>query len=210
MATRLHPLTGYPFTVDVRVAYELGEAGLVVATTATNVGERACPYGAGQHPYLSPGPGLIDDCTLQLGAGTRIMTENERQLPTGTASVAGTELDFRTGRRLGDLRLDDPFTDLERDGDGRAWVRLVAPDGYRVELWVDEHHPIVELYTGDTLAPARRRRGLGAEPMTCPPNAFQTGEGLTRLEPGESITTTWGVRLGSDGAGSPEILESGM
>ena len=31
--------------------------------------------------------------------------------------------------------------------------------------------------------------------MTCPPNAFQTGNGLTRLEPGQSLTTTWGVRL---------------
>ena len=69
-------------------------------------------------------------------------------------------------------------------------------DGHRVELWVDESYPILEVYTGDTLAPERRRRGLGTEPMTCPPNAFQTGEGLSRLEPGQTLTTTWGVRLG--------------
>ncbi len=31
--------------------------------------------------------------------------------------------------------------------------------------------------------------------MTCPPNAFQTGHDLTRLAPGQSLTTTWGVRL---------------
>ena len=195
MATRLHPLMGYPFTLDMRVVYELGDGGLVVATTATNLGDRVCPYGAGQHPYLSPGGGRIDDCTLQLEAATRILTENERQLPTGTASVAGTDFDFRTGKRLGDLRLDAPFTDLARDADGRAWVRLTAPDGSRVELWVDEHHPIIEVYTGDTLTEARRRRGVGAEPMTCPPNAFQSGEGLIRLEPGQSVTTTWGARL---------------
>ena len=195
MATRINPLMGYPFTLDTRVAYELGDGGLRVTTTVTNVGSRACPYGAGQHPYLSPGDGRIDDCTLQLEAATRILTENERQLPTGTASVAGTDFDFRTGKRLGDLRLDAPFTDLARDTDGRAWARLSAPDGFRVELWVDRHHPIIEIYTGDTLTPARRRRGVGAEPMTCPPNAFQTGQGLIRLEPGQSLTTTWGVRL---------------
>ncbi len=195
MATRLHPLMGYPFTIDVQVAYELGAGGLVVATTATNVGDRACPYGAGQHPYLSPGHGRIDDCVLELSALTRILTDNERQLPAGTAPVQGTEFDFRAPRRLGDQKLDTPFTDLDRDADGRAWARLTAPDDSQVELWVDEHHPVIEIYTGDTLSPGRRRRGLGTEPMTCPPNAFQSGESLIRLEAGESLTTTWGVGL---------------
>jgi len=64
-------------------------------------------------------------------------------------------------------------------------------------VWVDGGYPIIELYTGDTLAPARRRRGLGTEPMTCPPNALQTGQSIVRLEPGETVTTTWGARLAS-------------
>ncbi|MHB8658534.1 MAG: aldose 1-epimerase family protein [Solirubrobacteraceae bacterium] len=195
MKTRLYPLMGYPFTLDVRVAYELGDEGLVVATTATNLGDVSCPYGAGQHPYLSPGSGPIDGCTLELGASTRILTENERQLPTGRASVEGTEFDFRAGKRLGDQKLDTPFTDLDRDADGRAWARLTAPDDSRVELWVDKHYPVIEIYTGDTLSPARRRLGMGSEPMTCPPNAFQSGEALIRLKPGDSLTTSWGVRL---------------
>ena len=195
MAIRLHPLIGYPFTLDVEVAYELGDDGLTVTTTATNRSESTCPYGAGQHPYLSPGAGRIDDCTLQLDAATRILTDNERQLPTGTASVEGTEFDFRSPTRLGERKLDYPFTDLARDRDGRAWVRLTAPDGTRAELWVDEHYPIIELYTGDTLAPARQRRGLGSEPMTCPPNAFQSGRQLIRLAPGQSLASRWGARL---------------
>jgi galactose mutarotase-like enzyme len=29
------------------------------------------------------------------------------------------------------------------------------------------------VFTGDTLAPERRRQGLAVEPMTCPPNAFR-------------------------------------
>ena len=40
MGTRLYPLEGYPFALEVRVAYELNEAGLVVSTTALNIGER--------------------------------------------------------------------------------------------------------------------------------------------------------------------------
>ncbi len=196
MATRLYPLKGYPFTLEVQVAYQLGDDGLTVSTTATNVGDHPCPYGCGQHPYLSPGTGLIDDCTLHLDAQTRILTGDERQLPTGRQSVEGTDYDFRLGKLLGAQKLDFAFTDLARDGDGRARVRLSAPDGTSAELWVDEHYPIIEIYTGDTLSPPRRRLGMGTEPMTCPPNAFQSGDGVVRLDPGQSLTTTWGVGLG--------------
>lgn len=195
MQTTLHPMPGYPFALEVRLTYELTDAGLGVTTEATNVGGAACPFGSGQHPYLSPGTGLIDECTLQVDAETRIVVDDERELPTGQEAVAGTEFDFRAARRLGDEAIDCAFTDLSRDGDGRAWVRLAAPDSRRAELWVDEHYPIVEIYTGDTLSPERRRRGIGAEPMTCAPNAFQTGAGVIRLEPGESLTTRWGARL---------------
>ena len=31
--------------------------------------------------------------------------------------------------------------------------------------------------------------------MTCPPNAFRTGEDLVTLAPGESHVATWGIRV---------------
>jgi aldose 1-epimerase len=195
MATRLHPLPGYPFALDVTIDYRLAEDGLAVSTSARNVGAGPCPYAAGQHPYLSPGAGLIDDCRLELAAATRIETDGERKLPAGTEAVQGTGYDFSEARTLGDQQIDAPFTDLRRDTQGRASVRLTGGDGGCVELWADEHHPVIEIYTGDDLAPGRRRRGLGAEPMTCPPNGLQSGEGVIRLEAGESVTTRWGVRL---------------
>lgn len=194
METRIHPMAGYPFDVGVAVAYALGDDGLEVTTTLTNLGGAACPVGSGQHPYLSAGGGPIDECTLQLEAQTRILTDAERQLPTGAEDVAGTDFDFHEPRALGAQAIDFAFTGLARR-DGIATVRLSAPDGATAELWVDEGYPYVELFTGDTLAPGRRRTGLGCEPMTCPPNAFQSGEGLVRLEPGESVTTRWGARL---------------
>lgn len=195
MTTRLHPLDGYPFTLDVRIAYSIDEDGLTATTAATNLGPEACPYASGQHPYLSPGDGLIDDCTLEFRADTRIDTDDERQLPTGKEPVAGSEYDFSTARPLGNLKIDYAFTDLERGSDGRAWVRLQPNEGPCRAFWVDESYPYIELYTGDTLNPERRRRGLGCEPMTGPPNAFRSGEDLIRLEPGEGHTAQWGVRV---------------
>jgi aldose 1-epimerase len=195
MAIRLDPLDGYPFTLDVRVAYELGESGLTVSTSATNIGERRCPYGAGQHPYLSPGDGLIDDCALELPAETRLLTDQQRKLPMGRALVEGTYFDFRTPRLIGEQPLDFPFDDIARDDAGIARARLSAPDASCVELWVDERYSTIEIYTGDDLAPDRRRRGLAVEPMTCAPNAFQSGRGLVTLEPGATHTARWGVAL---------------
>ena len=194
MCAVLFPLAGYPFQLELSIAYELGESGLKVTTTARNTGDRACPYGHGQHPYLSPGEGLIDECDLELAGRTRITT-GDRQLPDGREDVTGTEYDFREPKRLGEIEIDYAFTDLDRDEDGLAWTRLIAPDGTAAELWVGDTYPIVETYTGHTLAPGRARRGLGTEPMTCAPDGFNNGEGLIRLEPGEAATTTWGARL---------------
>ena len=195
MAIRLHPMSGYPFTLDVSARYQLGDDGLTVTTTATNSGDAALPYAHGQHPYLSPGDAVLDDCTLQLQADTRIDTDADRQLPTGLESVAGTPYDFREARKIGDVQIDYAFTDLTRDADGRAWIRLTGRDEKTAAQWVDEHYPIIQVYTADTLEADRRRRGLGAEPMTCPPNAFQTGDGIIRIEPCQSISTVWGARL---------------
>jgi aldose 1-epimerase len=196
VGTVLHPSDTWPFTLDVWIEYRLDDAGLTVETRARNIGGGACPYACGQHPYLSPGPGAkVDDCTLELKAATRIDTDSERQLPTGTEPVEGTEYDFRAGRRIGALEIDYAFTGLERDADGRAWVRLGCPDGRTLELWSDAAYPVTEIYTAHTLAPERQRRGLGAEPMSAPPNALATGDMVVRLEPGQEHVARWGVRL---------------
>ena len=59
-------------------------------------------------------------------------------------------------------------------------------------LWADEQYGYLMLFTGDPL-PDVARRSLAVEPMTCPPNAFRTGEAVIRLEPGQSVTSTWGI-----------------
>jgi aldose 1-epimerase len=51
----LHPQPGYPFSLSLGIEYALLDSGLLVRTTATNVGADACPYGTGAHPYLTLG-----------------------------------------------------------------------------------------------------------------------------------------------------------
>jgi aldose 1-epimerase len=191
---RLHPQSGWPHALDLRIEYALGPEGLTVRTTAVNLGEGSCPYGAGAHPYLRLDTATIDSLLLQ-APGRRHLLLDDRGIPTGSEVVDGTAFDFLAGRELGTTRLDTGYTDLERDADGLARVRLSRPDGRRsVTLWLDRHHPYLMLFTGDSLPDtARRRRGLGVEPMTCAPNALRSGEGLVTLEAGESFTSTWGI-----------------
>lgn len=193
---RLLARPGYPFSLDVTAAYALDRAGLTVTTTVDNVGAAAAPYGYGAHPYLTVGTPYVDAAVLRVPAATYLPTD-EAHVPAGRAAVAGTAYDFRAGRRIGDAVLDVAFTDLERDAGGHAEVTVSAPDsGRTVTLWMDEHHRYVQVFTGDTLAADRRRRGIAVEPMTCPANAFATGTDVLRLEPGDTITSRWGIRPG--------------
>jgi aldose 1-epimerase len=187
----LRPQPGYPFTVELQIEYALDDDGLAVRTTATNVGADPCPFGCGAHPYLTVGTATVDPVLLRV-PGRTVVLSDERGLPTGTAAVDGTELDFRRPRLIGAAILDNAFTDLERDGDGRARVELRRENGAAVTLWVDESHAYLMVFTGDSL-PDVARRSLAVEPMTCPPNAFRTREALIRLEPGRSFTTAWGI-----------------
>ena len=186
----LHSRPGYPFTLRLVLEYTLSEAGLSVSATATNAGSEPCPYGCGFHPYLTLGTTAVDDLVLTIPAQT-VLGSDDRGLPTGRSAVAGTEYDFTEPREIGALRLDNCFTDLEREN-GVARVDLRAPGGGGAELWLDEDFGYVMIFTGDPL-PDVARRSLAVEPMTCPPNAFRSGDGLVRLEPGASVTSTWGI-----------------
>jgi aldose 1-epimerase len=190
----LHPRPGYPFTLAVEINYRLTADGLSLRTLARNVGAAALPFGIGYHPYLTVGTPTVDSARLQVPA-SRYLELNARQLPTGqVVEVAGSDRDFRQPRTIGDLRLDTCFTSLERDDGGLAWVELVGQQR-RVRVWLDGAYEFVQVFSGDTLAPERRRKGLAVEPMSCPANAFRTGIGLRVLQPGEEFVGAWGIAV---------------
>jgi aldose 1-epimerase len=199
---RLHPQSGWGWILDIRVSYYLDESGLAVTTSVTNAGpegEGPCPIGIGWHPYLSAFGGRVDDAVLTLPAATGYRTD-ERGLPVGCFDVAGTDLDFTTGRRIGSAVLDTAFTDLSRDAAGRSWVELAASASAQADahspvwMWLDEAYTHLMVFSGDTLGDlSRRRRGLAVEPMTCAPDAFRSGDGLQSLELGQTLTASWGL-----------------
>jgi aldose 1-epimerase len=187
---------GWPTSLDCRVTYLLDDAGLTVSTRVRNVGGARCLYGTGAHPYLTAGTALVDDATLTLPAATWFATDH-RGIPVGSGPVDGTPYDLRAPARIGDRVLDTAYADLARDADGRWRARLAGPDGHGVLLWADEAYGFAQVFTGDTLAPAARRRGVAVEPMTCPPDAFNAADrsaaGVVELEPGDEHEGAWGL-----------------
>jgi aldose 1-epimerase len=186
---------GYPFCLDIEAEYKLAaDGGLRVSITARNAGSTPAPYGTGSHPYLIAGTPAIDDCELTLPGGLWLPAD-ERGIPSGSVEdVEGTPFDFREARPIAATRLDHALTALARDADGRAWARL-AGGGTQVALWAGPGYQWLQVFTGDTLDPSHRRRALAVEPMTCPPNAFASGVDLLLLEPGDSVTHTWGIQV---------------
>lgn len=198
LVLRVMAQTGYPWAVDLHVLYDLSADGLTVTQTATNLSGEAAPYACGAHPYLSVGAarnGAIDDLELTLPAGTRVLTD-DRLIPTETVPV-DEEHDFRTGRAIGAVQLNEAYGDLVRV-DGIATTTLRDPrDGHGVALWVDDKIPWLLLYSADDV-PGKERRSLAVEPMTAPADAFNSGVDLVTLapagSPGDELSVTWGIR----------------
>ena len=193
----LPPQPGWPGWVDTEIRYALDDDGLQVTTRVTVPGTaggpEAVPVGLGFHPFLHAGDGVVDDCEVT-SPGRRWQPVDDRGLPYGDPQpVVGGDYEL-SRRRLGDVRLDAAVTDLDRDRDGWATTTLRRPDGSGVRLKVDETYRWLQLFTGDTVSPAdRRRKGLAVEPMTCPADALRSGTDLVVLEPGQLLRAVWRV-----------------
>jgi aldose 1-epimerase len=193
LACDVPPQTGYPFEVKATVRWTVGVGGLRVDHTAINVGDRAAPFGLGVHPYLDLAGTPFDDVWLQVPAGRRLLVD-DHQIPVGSEPVDGSAYDLRAGRRLGALRLDTGFADLRRGEDGLARVRLSVVEGRAIEVWMDRAFDYVQVFTGDRFD--GRADALAIEPMTCAPDAFNSGDGLVSLRPGEEWHGAWGIDPG--------------
>ncbi|WP_312983340.1 aldose-1-epimerase [Atlantibacter sp.] len=158
----LPPHYGYPFMLMTAIRYQLdAETGLSGSIKTTNLGDVAAPYGAGIHPYLTCNLASTDSCELTLPF----------------IDAVPPALDYRRSRKIGDAQIDHTFKTV-----GNEWeVRLTSRE-QRMTAWLRSDQPWLQIYTADKL----NRKGLAAEPMSCPPDAFNSGQDVVLLAPGAS------------------------
>jgi aldose 1-epimerase len=182
---------GWPVTLHTTVRYALGDDGLQVTHTVTNIGRTAVPFGVGAHPYPRAGTAPTDECTLRLSAASVLPLDTARMVPAGDpVTVEGTDFDFRVPRSLRGIDLDTPFTACT-PVEGETTHELIGPDA-GVQLWTEPAFGWVQVFTANGF-PARGR-AVAIEPMTCPPNALQTGVDLITLDAGDTWSASWGIR----------------
>ena len=193
-ATWAHDLvaqTGYAWSLELRVTHELSDEGLTTSVHATNLSDTPAPYGVASHPYLRVGDAPLDGCLLTLPADRVLQVTPDRLIPQALTDVDNTSFDFRAPRVVGRTEMDHAFTGLTERA---AQVELRAPDGRAVRCsWDAAVLPWLQVHTADVPGDPDHRAGLAVEPMTCPPDAFNSGTDLIVLEPGASHTASWTI-----------------
>lgn len=179
LATEIWPQPGYPFRIGLATDYHLGPDGLSVAVEAVNLGDSPAPYGVAFHPYLRCGDGLLDDCLADLPA-ERVVLTDARGLPVREGAVERHGLDLRGGVELRQIRADHAFTGFPEGG----WQASLARPGMPFRTTIASDTRWAQVFTADHIG----RAGLAIEPMSCPADAFRSGDGVIALEPGARHT----------------------
>ncbi|NYH79170.1 aldose 1-epimerase [Actinopolyspora biskrensis] len=187
---------GWPVPLLTSVEYVVDENGLGVHHTVENLGSRPVPFGLGVHPYPRAGNAATDDCALRLAASSVLPADEGRMLPVPPGrELEGAEVELLGGRSLRGVWLDTAFGGARpAPDDPRGLVRHSVTDstGHGVEVWADPVFGWVQVYTAGDFP--GRGRAVAVEPMTCPPDALNSGTDLIRLEPGRTWSARWGVR----------------
>ena len=184
---------------DVDIGMTLKNTTMDVYIIAKNVGNEEDPMAITFHPYFEFPSGDRKQARLHIPADTRIIVNNyDDVFPTGKVeAVKGTKYDFNApeGVALGDLFMDDCFTDFTRDPDKGVTFEVTDPAahyGLRIR-GVSQHIQAVQVY-----APPDKNF-IAIEPqfnLADPYNKKIWGDrdtGMVLLEPGKSVS--WHVRL---------------
>ena len=114
----------FPFAHVLTMTYRLADGALEVRTSLENLSTEPMPVTIGFHPYFQLTDSPKDDWTLAVRARTHWLL-NASTIPTGeTQPIAALLPDPHNVSVKEFPALDDVFTDLERDADGRATITL--------------------------------------------------------------------------------------
>lgn len=179
----IYPQNGWDGLLAMSISHRLSDAGLTVRVTAENIGANRFPYGYGAHPYVAAD---LATAVLTIPFRKELLVDEVRLLPDELSDVTEPH-DFRGGRTVGDTVLDTAFFEPEA-----SWEVSVASAERTVTFWADDSMRWGQVFTAPT------RDAIAIEPMTCGPDAFNEGpthDGVIVLEPGESTSCEWGVRI---------------
>ena len=173
----------YPGKLKLEINYEFIDNYLEIKIDALNIGNKKAPYGVSIHTYFVAGQNIKNNqLFLQLPSSEFMQVDLERLLPLGIEKVDSTEFDFRKLKQISNLFIDHAF---KADADLPPRVRLINESKLGVELEFDESAKWIQVHTADREGKEDARMAVAIEPMSCPPDAFNSGLDLITLAPNE-------------------------
>ena len=178
---------GYPFKFKTQLDYHLSiKHGFTIRVTVENIDDQELPMGIGWHPYFKF-ESHVDDLELQVPALLKYEL-NDQSIPTGEKKTYSA---FAGSNMIGVTELDDCF-------------ELINPKQIAETRIRDPKHSVELIFWQETgekrfnylqLFTPPGRKTIAVEPMTCAINSFNNNEGLIKMNPGEKLFGTFGVKM---------------
>ena len=187
----------WPFAHAMELTYRLQDGMLEVLTKITNMAAEPMPVSIGYHPFYQLTDSPREEWTISVPARTRWLLQYQK-VPTGQTEP--TDKFFPGGKgALKDYNLDDVFSDLVRDAQGRA-TYTVRGRKQQIDIAQGPNYRSLVIYSPNPLntglgsqvappnpnapAPAPAARGAGTAPAANPlatPNfiCFEPMAGIT-------------------------------
>ena len=140
--TSPHMEEGYPGEVQLRIYYTLAKNSLRITHEATT--DRPTVINLTNHCYFRlDDHENINDYHLQL-ASQKYLETDRKLLPTGKyVDIEGSDLDFRQGKKITDIRMDTPFV---LDQQEELFAEIYSEKS-GIRMRVSTNQPAVVIYT---------------------------------------------------------------
>ena len=171
----------YPGKLSLNSFFKIENNQLQVKITAKNIGRKSAPYGISIHTYLVAG-GIVKNngLNLKIPADKYLVVDETRLLPIELRDVVNTKFDFQSGKEISDLFIDHAFKYSENQP---RQVELLNPQGDGAVIEFDDQSNWIQVHTADRDGGEKSRVAVAVEPMSCPPDAFNSKVDLIELAP---------------------------
>jgi aldose 1-epimerase len=195
----------FPFAHTITITYRVSEGTLEVHTRLDNLSNEPMPVVIGFHPIYELPDGNRDDWTVSVDAKTQWIEIPER-LPTGETQPIENFFNQDKDRTAIHLKnyalIDDVFTDLVRDPQGRATMRLMY-NGKELDETLGPKFKTVLLWSTPLSAAAGGggggRQGGGRAAGQAPPTSFPPFQ----VDPAKGVKTAPPAVAPAPGAATP-------
>jgi aldose 1-epimerase len=196
----------FPFAHTITMTYRVADGALEVQTKLDNLSAEPMPVVIGYHPIYELPDGNRNDWTVSADARTHWI-EIPQRLPTGeTQPIENFFGSDRTAIQLKKYALvDDVFTDLVRDANGRATMKLMY-NGKELDVMLGPKYKTVLMWSTPLSAAAGTGRGGGAgrgagQGQGTPPPS--TPSGPFPVDPAQGVKVAPPAVPPADGAPAP-------